>query len=111
MGPEAERNFWESQLIILDTLEQVLNSVSGINLFILLLGAPSFSFFLMIENLNSTPLIVCCMFIPVICLTLQQPKDTSRLDEALYVKLLLPEICKVGEFITAVNVRGISSLQ
>ncbi|XP_029652888.1 neurofibromin-like [Octopus sinensis] len=48
-GPEVERNFFESQLIILDTLEQVLNS---------------------------------------------QPKDTSRLDEAMYVKLLLPEICK-----------------
>lgn len=48
-GTEAERNFYESQLIILDTLEQVLNS---------------------------------------------QPKDTSRLDEAMYVKLLLPEICK-----------------
>ncbi|KAK2173204.1 hypothetical protein NP493_892g01057 [Ridgeia piscesae] len=48
-GPEAERNFYESQMIILDTLEQVLNS---------------------------------------------QPKDTSRLDEAMYVKLLLPEICK-----------------
>ena len=27
-GPEAERNFYESQMIILDTLEQVLNSVS-----------------------------------------------------------------------------------
>ncbi|VDI01747.1 neurofibromin 1 [Mytilus galloprovincialis] len=49
IGPEAERNYFESQLIILDTLEQVLNS---------------------------------------------QPKDTSRLDEAIYVKLLLPEICK-----------------
>ncbi|KAL3856417.1 hypothetical protein ACJMK2_011181 [Sinanodonta woodiana] len=49
IGPEAERNYYESQLIILDTLEQVLNS---------------------------------------------QPKDTSRLDEAIYVKLLLPEICK-----------------
>lgn len=48
-GPEMERNFYESQLIILDTLEQVLNS---------------------------------------------QPKDTTRLDEAMYVKLLLPEICK-----------------
>ncbi|XP_062578923.1 neurofibromin-like isoform X10 [Saccostrea cucullata] len=47
--PEAERNYHESQLIILDSLEQVLNS---------------------------------------------QPKDTSRLDEAIYVKLLLPEICK-----------------
>ena len=23
-----------------------------------------------------------------------QPKDTSRLDEAMYVKLLLPEVCK-----------------
>ncbi|XP_041348224.1 neurofibromin-like isoform X2 [Gigantopelta aegis] len=46
---EAERNHYESQLIILDTLKQVLNS---------------------------------------------QPKDTSRLDEAMYVKLLLPEICK-----------------
>ncbi|XP_011426816.1 neurofibromin isoform X4 [Magallana gigas] len=46
---EAERNYYESQLIILDSLEQVLNS---------------------------------------------QPKDTSRLDEAIYVKLLLPEICK-----------------
>ncbi|KAK2156732.1 hypothetical protein LSH36_206g01021 [Paralvinella palmiformis] len=49
-GAEAERNFYESQVIILDTLEQVLNS---------------------------------------------QPKDTSRLDEAIYVKLLLPEICKL----------------
>ena len=29
-GPEAERNFYESQMIILDTLEQVLNSVSMI---------------------------------------------------------------------------------
>ncbi|XP_021368387.1 neurofibromin-like isoform X2 [Mizuhopecten yessoensis] len=48
-GPEAERNYYESQLIILDTLEKVLTS---------------------------------------------QPKDTSRLDEAIYVKLLLPEICK-----------------
>ncbi|XP_067682311.1 neurofibromin-like isoform X6 [Haliotis asinina] len=47
--PEAERSHYESQLIILDTLKQVLNS---------------------------------------------QPKDTSRLDEAMYVKLLLPEICK-----------------
>ncbi|CAL1527010.1 unnamed protein product, partial [Lymnaea stagnalis] len=47
--PEAERNYLESQLIILDTLKQVLNS---------------------------------------------QPKDTSRLDETMYVKLLLPEICK-----------------
>ena len=28
IGAEAERNFYESQLIILDTLEQVLNSVS-----------------------------------------------------------------------------------
>ncbi|KAL5015709.1 hypothetical protein ScPMuIL_005298 [Solemya velum] len=27
IGPEAERNYYESQLIILDTLEQVLNSV------------------------------------------------------------------------------------
>ena len=27
-GPEAERNFYESQLIILDTLEKVLNGVS-----------------------------------------------------------------------------------
>ena len=27
-GAEAERNFYESQLIILDTLEKVLNSVS-----------------------------------------------------------------------------------
>ncbi|KAK3767382.1 hypothetical protein RRG08_049749 [Elysia crispata] len=47
--PEAERNYLESQLIILDTLKQVLNS---------------------------------------------QPKDTTRMDEAMYVKLLLPEICK-----------------
>ncbi|ESO97611.1 hypothetical protein LOTGIDRAFT_104331 [Lottia gigantea] len=47
--PEAERNYFESQLIILDTLKDVLNS---------------------------------------------QPKDTSRYDEAMYVKLLLPEICK-----------------
>ncbi|XP_076453075.1 neurofibromin-like isoform X4 [Babylonia areolata] len=46
---EAERNYYDSQIIILDTLKQVLNS---------------------------------------------QPKDTSRLDEAMYVKLLLPEICK-----------------
>ena len=28
VGVEAERNFYESQLIILDTLEKVLNSVS-----------------------------------------------------------------------------------
>ncbi|XP_052799724.1 neurofibromin-like isoform X3 [Mya arenaria] len=49
IGQEAERNYFESQLIILDTLVKVLNS---------------------------------------------QPKDTSRLDEAIYVKLLLPEICK-----------------
>ncbi|XP_013381612.1 neurofibromin-like [Lingula anatina] len=48
-GPEAERNFYDSQLIILETLEQCLNG---------------------------------------------QPKDTSRLDEQMYVKLLLPEICK-----------------
>jgi len=27
VGVEAERNFYESQLIILDTLEKVLNSV------------------------------------------------------------------------------------
>ncbi|XP_050410069.1 neurofibromin isoform X2 [Patella vulgata] len=53
IGPEAERNYFESQLIILDTLKDVLNS---------------------------------------------QPKDTSRYDEAMYVKLLLPEICKVYSF-------------
>ncbi|CAH1800649.1 unnamed protein product [Owenia fusiformis] len=47
-GAEAERNFYESQLIILDTLEQCLNG---------------------------------------------QPKP-SRFDETMYVKLLLPEICK-----------------
>lgn len=29
-GPEAEKNYYESQLIILDALEQVLNSVSGL---------------------------------------------------------------------------------
>ncbi|PVD31241.1 hypothetical protein C0Q70_06653 [Pomacea canaliculata] len=46
---EAERNYYDSQIIILDTLKQVLNS---------------------------------------------QPKDTSRMDEAMYVKMLLPEICK-----------------
>ena len=50
-GTEAERNYHESQLIILDTLEKVLNS---------------------------------------------QPKDTSRLDEAMYVKLLLPQILRVS---------------
>lgn len=32
--------------------------------------------------------------IPYICL--QQPKDTSRYEEALNVKLLLPEMCKVS---------------
>ncbi|XP_064619782.1 neurofibromin-like isoform X5 [Lineus longissimus] len=52
-NPEAERNFYESQIIILDTLERVLNGVR-----------------------------------------IQQPKDTSRLDEAKYVQLLLPEICR-----------------
>jgi len=25
----------------------------------------------------------------------QQPKDTTRLDETMYVRLLLPELCKV----------------
>ena len=29
VGAEAERNFYDSQIIILDTLEKVLNSVRG----------------------------------------------------------------------------------
>ncbi|CAD5126032.1 DgyrCDS14209 [Dimorphilus gyrociliatus] len=64
-GPEAERNFYESQIIILDTLEQVLNS---------------------------------------------QPKDTTRLDETMYVKLLLPEICKVNHLCKFLNISNESQL-
>ncbi|XP_078599565.1 neurofibromin-like isoform X3 [Branchiostoma floridae x Branchiostoma japonicum] len=48
-GPDAEKNLHQSQLIILDTLENCLEG---------------------------------------------QPKDTSRLDETMLVKQLLPEICQ-----------------
>ena len=79
-GREAERNFYESQLIILDTLEKVLNSVKDL------------------FKLNLLRDIHVCMH-----LCLQQPKDTSRLDEAMYVKLLLPEICKVFKLIILIQ--------
>lgn len=29
----------------------------------------------------------------------QQPKDTTRLDETMYVRLLLPELCKVNSLL------------
>ena len=78
-GPEAERNFYESQIIVLDTLEQCLNAVR--HFFCYLLNC-----FLCVSN-------IYCW---VISIAVQQPKDaTSRLDEALLVKTLLPEICKV----------------
>lgn len=52
-GPDYEKNYYESLLIVLDTLEKCLSG---------------------------------------------QPKDTTRFDEAMNVKLLLREICQfIGE--------------
>lgn len=48
-GPDYEKNYYESLLIVLDTLEKCLSG---------------------------------------------QPKDTTRFDEAMNVKLLLREICQ-----------------
>ena len=45
----------------------------------------------------------CCQLSDMVIVSLiisvyfnfQQPKDTTRLDETMYVRLLLPELCKV----------------
>jgi len=43
-----------------------------------------------------------------VCFYFKQPKDTSRYDETMYVRLLLPELCKVNNTVLSDCVSYIS---